>query len=183
MCCAAPHPPAASPLLCGGWMSWRPHSCAVPKCHRGSCPQESWGLPHTLSLFPPLNTISSCVNYVTSLARGLDVAKQSHTALKCQPCMAGPFQGAEQWRREKGFVSNNDIIDRLEQDQDHSVSAISRNSLKPSVHYGTEPLFLRLASSLVFDPAPKAVRGNNPAKSRLSHPELDAELDLGERLI
>lgn len=77
------------------------------------------------------------------------------------------------------MVSNNDIIDRLEQDQDHSTSVNSRNSLKPSVHYGTEPLFLRLASLLVFNPAPKAFWGTNPAKSRLVHPELD----LGERLI
>lgn len=120
------------------------------------------------------------MNYVTSMAWCLDVAKQSHTALKCQPCTVEPFQGAARWRREEDFVSNNDIIDRLEQDQDHSVSAISRNSLKPSVHYGTEPLFLRLASSLVFNPAPKAFWGNNPAKSRLSHPERDAELDLRE---
>lgn len=97
--------------------------------------------------------------------------------------MARLFRGAAQWHGEKGFVSNNDVIDRLEWDQDHSTSVISRNSLKPSVHYGTEPLFLRLASSLVFNPAPKAFWGTNPAKSRLFHPELNAEPDLGERLI
>lgn len=94
--------------------------------------------------------------------------------------MAQAFQGAAQQHREEGFVSNNDIIDRLEQDQDHSTLVISRNSLEPSVHYGTEPLSLCLASSLVLNLAPKAFWGANPAKSRLSHPGLDAELDLAE---
>jgi len=37
VCPAAPLPLDASPLLCSGWMSWRSHSCTVPKCHRGSC--------------------------------------------------------------------------------------------------------------------------------------------------
>lgn len=96
-------------------------------------------------------------------------SQQSQAALCCQLCTQGP---SREQRREEGFVSNNDIIDRLERDQGCSTTAISRNRLRPSVHYGTEPLSLRLASSLVFNPAPQAFRGTNPTKSRLFHPEL-----------
>lgn len=75
-----------------------------------------------------------------------------------------------QRRGERGFVSNNDIIDSLEQGQGRSTPAIGRNRLKPSVCYGTEPLVLQLASLLALKPGPEAFCRAGPAKSRLFYP-------------
>lgn len=83
-------------------------------------------------------------------------SQQSQAALCCQLCM-------QEQPREGGFVSNNDITDRLHQGQ-------QQEPLRPSVHDGTEPLSLPLAPSLVSNLAPKAFWGAIPARSRLFHP-------------
>lgn len=83
--------PAASLLLCSGWLSWRPHPCPVPKCHRGSCLAGNLDfLPHVLSLPLPLNTIGSCGQYVTSATWCLHVAKQSHAGCHASSVWQGP---------------------------------------------------------------------------------------------
>lgn len=84
-------PPAASLLLCSDRLSWRSRSCPVPKCHRGSCLTRHLDfLPHALSLPLPLNTIGSCVQHVTSPARCLSVAKQSHAGCHVSSAWQGP---------------------------------------------------------------------------------------------
>lgn len=138
-----------------GFFATRPQPASAIEHHR-----LMWAVCHLCNMVSPCGKTEPCW-------------------LPCQLCVAGPRRGAAQRHGEEGFVSNNDIIDRLEWDQGCSMSVISRNSLKPSVHYGMEPRFLRLASLPVFNPAPKAFWGN-PAKSRLFHPELHAELDPGE---
>lgn len=176
----SPSAPAASLLLCSGWRSWSSCSCTVPKCHRGSCLLRRLG-------FAPRPQPASPVGYHQLTCEVRDLPGTASRCGKTEPrCLimaalhGRALPGSCTAARGGGFVSDNDIIDSLEWDQHHSMSVISRNSLKPYVHYGTEPLFLRLASSLVFKPAPKAFWGTNLAKSRLFHPELDAELYLGE---
>lgn len=74
-------------------------------------------------------------------------------------------------------MSNNDIIDRLEGEQDGSTRAISRNRLRPSVHDGTEPLSLPLLCSTWL---PRL--SGEQILPRAGYPTLglEAELDLGD---
>lgn len=165
-------------LLCGGRMSWRPHSCTVPKCHRGSC------LPRKLG-FAPCPQPASPVEYHRLTCEVCDLPGTGSRCGRAEPRNVSSARWGPS-REQRSGMGRRALFQTMISLTGWSGTKItlrrstSRNSLKPSVHYGTEPLFLRLASSLVFNPAPKAFWGTSPAKSRLFHPELDAEPDLGE---
>lgn len=79
--------PAASLLLCSGWLSWRPHPCPVPKCHRGSC------LAGNLDFFAPRPQPASAIEHhwlMWAVTWCLHVAKQSHAGCRVSSVWQGP---------------------------------------------------------------------------------------------
>lgn len=161
-------------LLCssvvGGWAMVLHH----PKCHRGSCPWRKLDVAPCPQPASPTE-YHQLVCEVCDLPGTASRCGKNRATLPCDVSSArqGPSRQQHSGVGRRVWFQTMISLTGWSRTKITPCQSSAETSLKPSVHYGTEPLFLRLASLLVSNPAPRAFWGTNPAKSRLVHPELD----------